>query len=31
MIDYDAILDWAMRPEHDIRGWDVSIKPSSIP
>ncbi|KAK5942580.1 hypothetical protein PMZ80_005145 [Knufia obscura] len=29
--DYDALLEWAMRPEHDIGDWDESIKPSSIP
>ncbi|RYP20472.1 hypothetical protein DL765_002771 [Monosporascus sp. GIB2] len=29
--DYDALLDWAGRPEHDISGWDETIKPTSIP
>ncbi|RAL00022.1 oxidase ustYa family protein [Aspergillus ibericus CBS 121593] len=29
--DYDALLEWAMRPEHDIGDWDESIKPSTIP
>ncbi|KID82802.1 hypothetical protein MGU_09894 [Metarhizium guizhouense ARSEF 977] len=29
--DYDALLEWAGRPEHDITGWDETIKPTSIP
>ncbi|KAH8587731.1 hypothetical protein B0O99DRAFT_747325 [Bisporella sp. PMI_857] len=29
--DYDALTEWAMRPEHDIGDWDESIKPSTIP
>jgi hypothetical protein len=28
--DFDSLLDWAKRPEHDITGWDVTIKPSTI-
>lgn len=29
--DYEALLEWAGRPEHDITGWDEKIKPTSIP
>ncbi|KJK79843.1 hypothetical protein H634G_04082 [Metarhizium anisopliae BRIP 53293] len=29
--DYEALLEWAARPEHDITGWDEKIKPTSIP
>ncbi|GJP93027.1 DUF3328 domain protein [Aspergillus niger] len=28
---YDALLEWAMRPEHDIGDWDETLKPSTIP
>jgi hypothetical protein len=31
MIDYNALVEWAMRPEQNIGDWDESIKPSSIP
>ncbi|GFN21418.1 hypothetical protein AtubIFM55763_010582 [Aspergillus tubingensis] len=29
--DYDALLEWAMQPEHDIGDWDETVKPSTIP
>ncbi|KAF2114047.1 hypothetical protein BDV96DRAFT_600787 [Lophiotrema nucula] len=28
--NYEALVEWALEPERDIRGWNVSIPPSTI-